>query len=169
MTLHGPDDLLAHLAPMFEACARLLATAEGPGDEARIEAALRARFPDDGPLLRPLPEALRRGVADGWLCDRGAPPARFSRIAKPGPATANLSVDVVHLTGTGLRHAHPRGEITYGVADEASDPAAVRFDGRGPGFQVRGPGSVHTPTVTGGGMILLYVLPGGAIDWTPAT
>ncbi len=158
--------LLEALAPVLPVCAELLAGPDA-GDEDAVLAALRARFPEDGPVLAKVAETLRAGVADGTLCHRGEPPARFSRVAKPGPATSDLSVDVVWLTGAGLRHAHPRGEITFGIADAASDPATVRFDGRPPGWQVRAPGSVHTPTVTGGGMILLYVLPEGAIDWRP--
>ncbi|RMG97053.1 MAG: DUF4863 family protein [Deltaproteobacteria bacterium] len=159
-------ELLAALDPVLPACADLLA---GPivADERAVKAALEARFPADGPVARRIADALRAGVAAGVLCDRGEPPARFGRVAKPSPETSDLSIDVVWLTGAGLRHAHPRGEITFGIADEASCAETVRFDGAPPGWHVRAPGSVHTPEVTGGGMILLYVLPGGAIDWQP--
>jgi hypothetical protein len=42
----------------------------------------------------------------------------------------------------------------------------ARFDGHGAGWLVYGPGSAHRPTVTGGRALVLYLLPGGAIDFS---
>ena len=46
-------------------------------------------------------------------------------------------------------------------------PPAARFDGHGAGWVVYGPGSAHSPTVTGGRALVLYLLPQGAIEFTP--
>ena len=45
--------------------------------------------------------------------------------------------------------------------------ATARFDGHGAGWVVYGPGSAHSPTVTGGRALVLYLLPQGAIEFTP--
>ncbi|MNL76803.1 hypothetical protein D3C87_2028270 [compost metagenome] len=42
----------------------------------------------------------------------------------------------------------------------------ARFDGHGAGWLVYGPGSAHRPTVTQGRALVLYLLPGGAIEFT---
>ncbi|MCG3102208.1 DUF4863 family protein, partial [Enterobacter sp. DRP3] len=45
---------------------------------------------------------------------------------------------------------------------------AARFDGHGAGWLVYGPGSAHRPTVTQGRALVLYLLPGAAIEFTRA-
>jgi hypothetical protein len=116
------------------------------------------------------------GVRDGWLCDRGEPNARFSRIAKPGAATHGMSVDVVSLQGRAVEHSHPKGEVTIGfiapsgtVRDPASGDPLTRegatFDGRPPGWVFLPPGSRHVPSVVGARMHLVYFLPDGAVEW----
>ena len=42
----------------------------------------------------------------------------------------------------------------------------ARFDGKERGWYVYGPGSSHSPTVTGGTAYILYLLPDGAIEFT---
>ena len=42
----------------------------------------------------------------------------------------------------------------------------ARFDGRGAGWLVYPAGSSHRPTVSGGRAFVLYLLPGGAIEFT---
>jgi hypothetical protein len=44
--------------------------------------------------------------------------------------------------------------------------AAAKFDGNGAGWVVYAPGSAHKSTVTAGRAIVLYLLPGGAIDFS---
>ena len=43
---------------------------------------------------------------------------------------------------------------------------SAKFDGRGAGFLVYPAGSAHSPTVTGGKALVLYLLPEGAIEFT---
>ena len=83
--------------------------------------------------------------------------------SRPTTALARFSVDVVDITSlVGNHHNHPTGEIDLVLP---VDPQA-RFDGRGAGWLVYGPGSGHRPTVTDGRALVLYLLPEGRIEWT---
>jgi hypothetical protein len=124
------QSLLRDLAPVLDLVATLpLADCRDDEAAARVAAQLQQALPADGPLALALGAALRQGIADGWLCDRGEPNARFSRIAKAGPDTRALSIDVVALEGPALRHGHPQGEVTLALP---ADPAATAFCGRRP-------------------------------------
>lgn len=155
-------ELLGILEPVLAAIAELRPDARDDAAAiADLEAALARRFPADGAVARAIGDHLEAGIAGGWICDRGDPDARFSRLAKPSPATHDLSIDVVRLRGPGLRHGHPRGEVTLGFAVEGEP----RFEGRAPGWIFLPPGSAHVPEVVGGQMNLIYFLPGGAVRW----
>lgn len=161
------DALLETLAPLLELVADLPLDDCGDAESAaRLVEHLEQRLPAQGPVVEALGRRLRTGVQEGWLCDRGEPGARFCRVAKASPRTRDLSVDVVDLSGSGLRHRHPRGEVTLGWPSDP-DHDGGRFDGHPPGWVVMPAGSIHTPTVTGPGMLLLYFLPGGAAEWNP--
>ena len=72
-------------------------------------------------------------------------------------------MDVVDLENVvGPHHRHPAGEICM-VMPVTED---ARFDGHARGWCVFEPGSDHHPTVSGGHALVLYMLPGGAIDFT---
>jgi hypothetical protein len=43
---------------------------------------------------------------------------------------------------------------------------SATFDGHGAGWVVYGPGTAHRPTVAGGKARVLYMLPGGLIEFT---
>ena len=62
----------------------------------------------------------------------------------------------------GPHHRHPKGEIDMimPLSGEA------KFDGVSQGWLVYGPNSDHSPTVTDGEAIVLYLLPDGAIEFT---
>lgn len=109
-------------------------------------------------------EALcHRGITEGWLCAREAGGIKFGRPVKEGEATHGMSVDVVEMDDVvGPHHAHPNGEIDLVLPIDST----AEFDGRGAGWKVYGPGSAHKPTVVGGKAIVLYLLPGGAIEFT---
>jgi hypothetical protein len=71
-------------------------------------------------------------------------------------------VDVVLMDDIqGPYHGHPNGEIDMIVPESAG----ARFDGKGQGWMVYEPGTEHFPTVTDGQAIVLYLLPGGEIDF----
>jgi hypothetical protein len=110
-----------------------------------------------------LKQACEAGVAAGWLCQREGGGIRYGRIFKPADELHGFSVDVVDMQDiAGPHHAHPLGEIDLimPVAGEAL------FDGRSAGWLVCPPGSAHSPTVSQGRALVLYLLPQGRIDFT---
>ena len=138
---------------------------DGRAVEPSLAGPLAEAFPPQGADFQALAAACRLGLAEGWLGQRGDETLRWGRPIKPGPETAGYSVDVVRMTDVaGPHHAHPRGEIDMIVPLDDG----ARFDGKGEGWLVYGPGSAHSPTVRGGTAIVLYLLPGGEIAFTPA-
>ena len=150
------EGLLAQLdAPMGAAASVDLS------DAAAARAALEAAFPFEGEACRALRASLLEAVEAGVICDRGKDPVRFSRLAKPGDTAHDLSVDFVWMSGPGIHHRHPRGEINlcFSVEGEA------RFDGQPEGWVAFAPDTTHVPTVTEGKMLIVYFLPGGEVEW----
>ena len=136
----------------------------GSALDERLAQELETAFPADGETFSSLAGLCERGVREGWLANREHGGIKFGRVIRPGPATAGFSVDVVEMDDVvGPHHRHPNGEIDMIIPQ---DPEA-EFDGHGRGWAVYGPGSAHFPTVTGGRAIVLYLLPGGAIEFTP--
>ena len=126
---------------------------------------LNATWPADSAVFRELAAACRSGVAEGWLCNRTGGGLRYGRIFKALPETHGFSVDVVDMKDlAGPHHVHPSGEIDLIMPlDEGAT-----FDGHPAGWCVCGPGSAHRPTVAGGEALILYLLPQGAIEFTPS-
>ena len=134
-----------------------------PLDEA-LARDLNATMPGTGTDVAAIARACREAIRDGWMCNREAGGIRYGRVVKPGPATHGHSVDVVEMNDVvGPHHRHPNGEIDLVMPIDAN----ARFDGHGAGWVVYGPGSAHRPTVTGGRALVLYLLPQGAIEFTP--
>ncbi len=133
--------------------------------DANLESELNAAIPADSAAFRDLFEACRAGIAAGWIRNREAGGIRYGRVVKPGPATHGFSIDVVEMNDiAGPHHRHPNGEIDIVMPLEGN----ARFDGRGAGWMVYGPGTAHRPTVSGGKALILYLLPDGAIEFTKA-
>ncbi len=130
-------------------------------DPAAAEARLRERFDPGGDDAAHLNEQLARLLSEGAIANRGEPPVRWGRVAKPSDETLGFSIDAVHMSAPGPRHRHPRGEIDWCVALEG-EPT---FDGRSPGWVVLPPDSTHVPTVAGGTMLVVYLLPDGEIEF----
>lgn len=130
-----------------------------------LDAWLNLHHGADSPTFTRLAEAIRTGVAEGWLCQREGGGIRYGRIFKAADDLAGCSVDVVDMSDiAGPHHRHPHGEIDLIVPVDAG----ATFDGRGAGWCVYGPGSAHRPTVAGGRAFVLYLLPQGAIEFTGA-
>jgi hypothetical protein len=128
-----------------------------------LEAQLNRAFPFSGPEVAGIVECCRTGISEGWMCSREAGGIRFGRVIKAEPATRGFSVDVVDMQPiAGPHHRHPQGEIDLIMPLQ---PGA-RFDGHDAGWMVYGPGSSHSPTVTHGRALVLYLLPQGAIEFT---
>ncbi|TDU28001.1 uncharacterized protein DUF4863 [Panacagrimonas perspica] len=118
----------------------------------------------DSPLYAKLFDACRQGVAEGWMCSREAGGIRYGRVIKPDPAIDGFSVDVVEMDRIkGPHHVHPEGEIDLVMPLEGE----ARFNGSPAGWKVYEPGSAHYPTVSDGRALVLYLLPKGAIQFTP--
>lgn len=143
--------------------AEVTTTIAGRGLDQDMETFLSAAFPANGKIFNDLMQTCETGIAEGWLANREHGGIRFGRVIKPSPVTADYSVDVVLMdTVVGPHHRHPNGEIDVIMPLDA----AAKFDGRGKGWLVYPAGHAHKPTVTGGRAIILYLLPGGAIEFT---
>lgn len=125
-------------------------------------AALNARFPyDHQGAIR---QALLEAHTAGELTPKSAGPGIwFGRVAKTGEETSGQSIDAVDIEGAGAEHTHPRGEVSFCIP-LSGEPV---FEGASEGWVVLAPGSHHTPTVTGGRMLIVYFLPGGEVKWGP--
>ena len=122
---------------------------------------LDTAFPFESEQVQQWGELMRAGVADGSLCDHGKAPMQYSRIFKNSEKTHNLSCDAVLMDGAGPNHIHPQGEVDLCFAVDGEP----RFDGNEPGWTVYAAGSQHIPTVKGGRMLILYLLPDGAFEF----
>ena len=124
---------------------------------------LNQAFGPDSAPYRHLFQACRTAIAEGWMCNREGGGIRYGRVIKPADDLGGYSVDVVDMNDlAGPHHSHPNGEID--LVMPLDDGA--RFDGRGAGWLVYGPGSAHRPTVSHGRALVLYLLPQGAIEFT---
>lgn len=130
-------------------------------DPQAAEARLAQLFDPAGEGARALNARLRELLDAGEIANRGELPVRYGRVAKATDDTDGFSIDVVDMTGPGPEHRHPNGEIDYCVALDG----APTFDGRSDGWVVYPAGSVHVPTVAGGRMLIVYLLPGGAMEF----
>lgn len=136
------------------------AVAKGRPLDAKLAGDLNERFPVNGPAFRSIRAACDTGVAEGWMCEREQGGIKFGRVIKE---IDGFSVDVVHMTDVvGPHHRHPNGEIDMVMPIDG----AAEFDGHGAGWVVYGADSAHKPTVSGGAALVLYLLPGGAIEFT---
>ena len=136
---------------------------EGRPLDAELQSDLNRFFPADRADYRRIRDACRSAIAAGWMCNREAGGIKYGRVIKPGPRTHGFSCDVVDMEPiVGPHHRHPNGEIDLIMP---SVPGA-QFDGHDAGWLVYAPGSAHRPTVTLGRALVLYLLPGGAIEFT---
>lgn len=150
-------------AQFTDLIATVTSAVSGASLDPSLQQALNHRFPVDGDAYRAIFDACREAIAAGWMCNREHAGIKYGRVIKPGPATQGFSVDVVEMNDIcGGHHRHPTGEIDLVMP---LDPGAA-FDGHGAGWVVYGPGTAHTPTVSGGRALVLYLLPEGAIEFT---
>jgi hypothetical protein len=133
--------------------------------DASLEADLNRSFAADGAQFQGVFAACRAAIAAGWMCNREGGGIKYGRVIKPGAASHGFSVDVVDMDNlAGPHHRHPEGEIDMIMPLTG----AAKFDGRGAGWLVYGPGTAHRPTVSDGRALVLYLLPQGRIEFTAA-
>jgi len=143
--------------------AQVTSTIAGHAVGSSLRDLLQASFPPEGPVFTAIEAACHQGVAEGWMCEREHGGIRYGRVVEATPDLAGYSIDVVRMSDVaGPHHRHPAGEIDMVMPITA----AARFDGAPRGWVVYGPDSAHRPTVTGGAALVLYLLPGGQIDFT---
>ena len=131
--------------------------------ELGLAARLNAGFPADGAVFKSIEAACHHAIAEGWMCEREHGGIRYGRVVEATPDLAGYSIDVVRMSDVaGPHHRHPAGEIDMVMPITAT----AQFDGAAKGWVVYGPDSAHRPTVTGGAALVLYLLPGGQIDFT---
>ena len=131
--------------------------------EAALADQLNQQFPPGGDTFEAIEAACHEAIAEGWMCAQGSAGRRFGRVIEPAEETGGLSVDVVDLENiVGPHHRHPTGEICMIMPITES----ARFDDMPRGWCVFEPGSAHHPTVTHGQALVLYMLPGGEIEFT---
>jgi Domain of unknown function (DUF4863) len=146
-----------------EEIAQVTSRIAGRALDADLDAWLNAEFGADSAAYRSLKAACQAGVAEGWLCEREGGGIKYGRIFKPAADLHGFSVDVVDMENVaGPHHMHPNGEIDLIMPIEGD----ARFDGRSAGWLVCPPGSAHSPTVSTGRALVLYLLPQGRIEFT---
>jgi hypothetical protein len=179
-----PTELQAQIA-------RLAAQIAGRTLDDRLEAWLNAGHGVGSATYETLKSTCEAGVAAGWLANREGGGIKYGRIFKPSDELHGFSVDVVDMApprwaapskalsprgaagGTppaggehdyiaGPHHTHPNGEVDLVMPQDSG----ARFDGRPAGWCVYPPGSAHSPTVSGGRALVLYLLPQGKIEFT---
>ncbi len=125
------------------------------------EVILNQEFSDHNPRMKSVVSLAKQGIEEGWLCDHENAAAQFSRIAKPGNETFNFSIDAVLMSGEGATHTHTNGEVSICIPMQG-EPSFDDFEYTWAHYP---PGSSHTPTVSGGSMLIIYFLPEGAVEW----
>jgi hypothetical protein len=146
-----------------EQIAQLTRALQGRALDADLDAWLNAEHGPKSSTYIGLKRSCETGVAEGWLCEREAGGIRYGRIFKPAADLGEFSVDVVDMHDiAGPHHSHPHGEIDLILPVQGD----ALFDGRPAGWLVCPPGSAHRPTVSSGRALVLYLLPGGKIEFT---
>lgn len=131
--------------------------------DASLQYSLEQTFPYEGEVCQSIVRACKQGIEDGWMCKHEHGGIRYGRIIKPAEDLSGYSVDVVEMNDiAGPQHCHPEGEIDLIMPLDAE----ARFDGRPAGWLVYGPQTVHSPTVSAGRALVLYLLPQGKITFT---
>ena len=153
MEERGKEGLVEALTPLVEALGGI-----DVGDPGAACAEVAERLPLDGALVAEVRRRAEEGLGAGWLVPRENGGIKFGRVVKD---LGGMSVDAVLMSGPGPRHRHPNGEIDLCFTRSGE----ARFDGHPEGWVVYGPDSTHVPTVRDGEMLILYFLPGGAIEF----
>ena len=149
--------------PFHDQLSLLTAQLAGRPLDSALETWLNAHHGTDSATYLKLKQACQTGVAEGWLCNREGGGIRYGRIFKPDAGLNGFSVDVVDMHNiAGPHHRHPNGEIDLIMPIEGD----ARFDGRPAGWMVCPAGSAHSPTVSDGRALVLYLLPEGSIEFT---
>lgn len=131
-------------------------------DPEAARASLEQHFSFESERISRLGASLCEAKEAGEICQNGTDDLRYSRLFKASEESCDMSADAVWMRVPGPHHTHPKGEVDLCFVTQGTP----LFDGRPPGWTVYPPGSSHRPTVSGGAMMILYLLPGGEIAFT---
>lgn len=148
--------MLEHFQPLLQAAQGLDLT-----DPATALAELESRFDPTSPAADALRTALVQLYETGEVANRGELPVKWGRVAKASDESLGFSIDVVYMNGAGPKHRHPAGEVNFCIPIEGNPS----FEGQTSGWVVMPPDSRHVPEVSGGTMLITYLLPGGAMEF----
>ena len=141
----------------------LTARIAGKPLDADLQDWLNRELGADSEEFQRLQDSCRQGVAEGWLCQREAGGIGYGRVYRPDDELHGFSVDVVDMDDcVGPHHRHPQGEIDLVMPLEDG----ALFDDQPAGWVVYAAGTAHHPTVSNGRALVLYLLPGGSIEFT---
>ncbi len=162
--MSSEDSIIANARQEFSQLIRqVTGQIHGRALDAELQSHLNQWAAPASPLFNQIRDACQLGIEQGWMCKYEGGGLRYGRVIKPGPELDGFSVDVVDMKDiAGPHHRHPNGEIDLimPIGGEAE------FDGQPAGWKVYEPGSAHCPTVSKGRALVLYLLPGGAIEFT---
>ena len=148
--------MLETFRPLLEAARGLDLT-----DRVRACAELERRLDPKSPAALDLSAKLVQLCNEGKLANRGELPVKWGRVSKATTESLDQSIDVVLMNGAGPRHRHPSGEVNFCIAIDGKPT----FEGEPPGWVVMAPNSTHVPTVAGGTMLIVYLLPRGEMEF----
>ena len=161
MSIHGDQALSKeHFTQLIAGLTAEIANMPLDQELARL---LNSQHGADSTLFTELFAACKAGVAEGWMCKHEGGGIRYGRVIKASSDTHDFSVDVVDMNNiAGPHHVHPHGEIDLIMPLTTG----ASFDGHPAGWCVYEAGSAHSPTVSAGQALVLYLLPQGAIQFT---
>lgn len=153
----------AAVSEFRERVASLARQIAGKALDSELDAWLNQHHGVGSASYQQLKAACIQGVSEGWLCKYEGGGLRYGRIFKPADDLYGFSVDVVDMQDVaGPHHVHPEGEIDLIMPIDTD----ALFDGHAAGWMVAPAGSAHSPTVSQGRALVLYLLPNGRIEFT---
>lgn len=135
-----------------------------PLDQA-LEDNLNDEFGPQTERFSEIKRLVRVGIDESWACYQviDGEDYRRGRIGVSNDSTHDFVIESARLRNVkGNYHLHPLGEINM---IQPVDPTGT-FCGSGEGWKVFAPNTKHYPTVAGGTVTFIFLLPKGKIEYT---
>jgi hypothetical protein len=132
--------------------------------DAALEADLNDVFGPTTPKFLEMQRLLRIGIEEGWACyaQIDGPDYCRGRLLEKAEGAHEFAIESARLKDVkGNYHRHPLGEINM---IQPIEPTG-QFCGHGAGWKVFAPDTRHFPTVTGGAVTFIFLLPSGQIEY----
>jgi Domain of unknown function (DUF4863) len=153
-----------HKPELLVALDRLFAFIGDDPLDAKLEAKLNDHYGAHTHGFAELQRLLRLGIQEGWACydEIDGPNYCRGRLVNSTAGVHQFAVESARLRDVrGNYHRHPLGEINM---IQPIDPEGA-FCGSGAGWKVFAPDTSHYPTVTGGAVTFIFLLPKGQIEY----